>query len=213
MYNKNLSFFYQTQAKYNIQMQALVKFTSFLLMLLMTISLYGQKGIPRLPMETGKLTYTEVVTLDSIDKAELFSRAEEWFARTFNSAQDVIQMKDKEAGKIIGKAVMPVTLKGLNTGGKGGFINYTVAVYFKDNRYKYEINDFYHTGESLRGGYSIPDWGACELMLNSNVKWYGFKMQKHFNSFFWQIDFQIKSLINSLKTAMEQSIETSDDDW
>ena len=28
-----------------------------------------------------------------------------------------------------------------------GYINYTISIYFKDGKYKYEISDLYHKGQ------------------------------------------------------------------
>jgi hypothetical protein len=51
----------------------------------------------------GEIIYSEKVDVDSIKSTELYVRAHEWFAKTFKSAQSVIQLDDKEAGKILGK--------------------------------------------------------------------------------------------------------------
>jgi hypothetical protein len=60
---------------------------------------------------THKITYTEVVYLDSLtDKQEIFSRAREWFASAYKSSINVIQMDDKEGGKIVGKAQILVEM-------------------------------------------------------------------------------------------------------
>lgn len=71
---------------------------------------YSQ-NTPNLPIdnETKLITYSEVIILDStVNKSELYSRAREWFAKAFKSSKNVIQMDDKENGKIIGKALMQV---------------------------------------------------------------------------------------------------------
>ena len=138
--------------------------------------------LPSLPIDstTHLITYSEVVKVDG-NKDELYSRAREWFAKTYNSAQSVIQMDTKD--KIVGKALMQVYYKG----GDFGYINYTVSIYLKDGKYKYEITDFYHTGEERSGGVyignyyvptpNIPDYGLCEEMMHEKKK----HAQKVFN--------------------------------
>lgn len=79
-----------------------------------------------------KVTYQEVVKVDGASKNELYARAREWFAKTFKSADDVLQMEDMANGKLIGK--------GCNYQSK---VFYTVSVSVKDGRYRYEITDFY----------------------------------------------------------------------
>ena len=54
-----------------------------------------------------------VLTNDtSLTKDILFVRANEWFAIKFVSANDVIQMIDKDAGKIVGKGYVKVVYSG-----------------------------------------------------------------------------------------------------
>jgi len=53
--------------------------------------------------KTGRITYTEVNKIDSLNKSELYSKALEWFTYKFSSSNDVIQLKNEDRGEIIGK--------------------------------------------------------------------------------------------------------------
>lgn len=78
-----------------------------------------------------------------------------------------------------------------------GYYNFTMSIYVKDGRYKYEITDIYHTGEGQRvsgTNYRVSDWGTCEAMFNAN--------KKSFNKSLTQMDKDIKLLIANLKTSM-----------
>lgn len=71
---------------------------------------------------------SEVVSVDSTTTKEtLYSNALSFFATTFKSAQNVIQMKDPESGKVIGKGL-------LSNGRK-----VTITISCKDGKYKYDI--------------------------------------------------------------------------
>lgn len=90
---------------------------------------------------TKQISFQEVVQVPGATKDELYTRAREWFAKTFKSSKDVIQMDDRIAGKIIGK--------GSGNGLTGNillitsfWLNYTVSITIKDGRYRYEITDF-----------------------------------------------------------------------
>ena len=73
-------------------------------------------------------TISEVVTVDStITKETLYSNALSFFATTFKSAQNVIQMKDPESGKVIGKGILSEKR------------NVTVTISCRDGRYKYDV--------------------------------------------------------------------------
>jgi len=173
---------------------------------------YGQKETPNLPIDsqTNKISYSEVVNVDSLSKKqELYSRAREWFARAFKSSTNVIQMEDKENGKIVGKALMQVYHKALGSNYPSGCINYTVSIYLKDGRYKYQFSDFYHSGSG-----NVPDYGPCEQMISTTRKTMGMSYQKTFNYYLYQMDNDIKDLILSLKLAMKiNSSNSKKSDW
>jgi hypothetical protein len=188
--------------------------------LLITFGLFGQKQknvTPTLPFddETKRITYSEVVTVDSsTTKNELYSRGREWFAKAYKSSTDVLQMDDKESGKIVGKALMQVYHKALGSNYKSGYINYTISLYLKDGRYKYEMTNFHHTGQYAGNGNSIPDYGVCEDMVNTTKKTMGMSYQKAFNYYLMQMHENIKDLILDLKTTMSKRAEVKKkDDW
>ncbi|MDC3104919.1 DUF4468 domain-containing protein [bacterium] len=90
--------------------------------------------------KTNLINFKEVVKTDGFSKNELYSIYREWFVDRFNSADDVLQMEEKESGKLIGKAfqdiiaptgLLPVTLK----------LHYTIKFMFKENRFMYQITN------------------------------------------------------------------------
>src|SRR5690606_9337869 len=74
----------------------------------------GNKEKPNLPIDnsTNKVLYSEVVLVEdsAANQQNLFSRAREWFAKAYKSSNNVVQMEDKESGKIVGRAVMKAYL-------------------------------------------------------------------------------------------------------
>lgn len=97
--------------------------------------------IDELPKDDqGRLNFSEVVQVDSVPKTQLHARAKEFFANTFRSAKDVIQLDDKETGTVIGKGFSPFPIK------SGGMqisfeMWYTIKIQCKDGRYKAEMYD------------------------------------------------------------------------
>lgn len=187
-------------------------FATFLLI----IYANAQKETPNLPIDTvtKMIFYSEVVNVDtSLGKLELYSRAREWFAKAYNSSQNVIQMDDKESGKIVGKALTQVYHKALGSNYPSGYINYTISIYLKDRRYKYEISNFYHTGQLVSGG-RIEDYGPCEEMINTKKKTWGMSYQKTFNYYLLQLDVRVRLLIEDLKKSMAGKAPNSKkNDW
>ncbi len=60
-----------------------------------------------LPLDsiTHLITFTDVVLIDSSSKDEIYLKAREWVAKTYNSSKSVIEIEDKENGKIIGNGI------------------------------------------------------------------------------------------------------------
>ena len=81
-------------------------------------------------------TFSEVVIDTTLTKSTLYSNALSFFANTFNSANAVIQMKDPETGKVIGK-------------GKIDGKDVTITITCKEGKYKYEIDMILKTEISL----------------------------------------------------------------
>ncbi len=152
------------------------------------------------PEVNGEINYTEVVSLDSsIKKDELYYRAKKWFADTYKSANDVIQMQDKDAGTLIGKGIFVVQYI-LNFMGHAdpADVSHTVKIYTKDGKYKYEITDFsdrYYTEEWL----SVP--------INNKPP-IGNKKNKL--KFLTEVNAKVLELIESLKKAMGKPIAGKD---
>lgn len=85
----------------------------------------------------------EFVTVNSLpgnSKDELYLRAHSWMARTFVSSKDVIQMSDKDAGRIIGKAIM--TLRWSN--GRRDYVRYVITIDVLPGKSRLRLTAFYH---------------------------------------------------------------------
>ena len=179
-----------------------MKILLFILLLLPIFS-FAQKETPNLPIDstTHLITYTDVVTVSG-NKDQLYSRAREWFAKTYNSSQKVIQMDD--TSKIVGKALIQMYARNfIGVQGESGFMNYTITIAFKNGKFKYTISDFYHTMDGIN-----PDYGTCEDMMNSKHQ------KKYFNNYLLQMDNNINSLVQNLKESMANpAIDDKKNNW
>jgi hypothetical protein len=88
------------------------------------------------------IKFSTVINTDSVGKAALFSTINVWFASTYNSAQDVIQMNDPATGTIVGRGLIPYKTGKITYACFDGHISYTISVYVKENRYKIELTNF-----------------------------------------------------------------------
>ena len=157
---------------------------------------YAQK-IP-IDSASGNAMYKETIKIDDT-KDKLYLKGKEWLANTFKSAKEVIQMDDKEAGQIIGKRNMEVSIRG----NYAGHINYTIALYFKDGKYKYEIKNIYHEKPNTpsNGGDIGKDKPQCGIWGLFQNQWDEIKRDA---------DSKILLLIADLKTNMAKTTST---DW
>ncbi len=158
----------------------------------------------------------EALKIDGVEyvkeasKNELYNRARLWLADVFVSSVDVIQFEDEEKGQLIVKANMkyyPNIYRCSNFSDKR--INFTLRIYCKEGRYKYEFENFIHQG-SLIGlittRYECPDpapRGGCG--------------QKWMDKSWWDIKYNIyqetSNIIADLIKQMQIPAETEIDNW
>ena len=91
--------------------------------------------------------YSEVIEVPDKNPDQLYISAREWFAKTFVSSNDVLQMDDPVAGKLIGKGNTELT-DSYTTAGMVKIpifiafkIDFTITVAVRDGRYKCDINN------------------------------------------------------------------------
>jgi hypothetical protein len=91
-------------------------------------------------------------TIDhGLTKDEAFKRAMNWVAVNYVSANDVIQLKDKETGVIVVKAVAPFVVITSTR-----YVNYTMQIKVKDNKSKITFDLAGLTGGG--GFYEQPNY-------------------------------------------------------
>ena len=160
------------------------------------------------------LQYSEVVEVAGTTKHELYSRASLWFAETFNSANDVLQLKDESEGRLVGKGVIWYEPKGI-TGSEPirGPVRFTTKVSVKDGRYKYEFCDFMHEGNpaatygAISFGLVTTSSTAPKVGVGASKGW----RVKKWNEIKATIDTHVAALVLSLKAAMAAG--AAEDDW
>lgn len=100
-------------------------------------------GLPIDPI-TKLITYEGVVEVPGVSKADLYTRAYAWVAKAYRSANDVVQMNDKEAGQLVAKGNMRVTARALGIDMDAGIVRHTLSIYAKDGKYKYVLTNLTH---------------------------------------------------------------------
>lgn len=86
------------------------------------------------------INYSKIVKTDTtITKDKLYTAAFEWFAANYINGKFVIQMQDKDASLIVGKAA--ISYDRSNDAGPS-VIDYLIKLSFKDGKMKYEFYQF-----------------------------------------------------------------------
>lgn len=152
-----------------------------------------------------------VVEVDSTtSKSELFIRANNWFFKTFNNSEAVIQLKDKSGGQLAGKAVFKYTAPqwwGGGTVGSSGYVRFTIQLYFKDGRYKYIFTDFSHEPSSDKSFGIITDSPTPPMKSHKGSKK---RAELIWSDLQTKVELESKQLIDSLNESMKSS---NDENW
>lgn len=150
-----------------------------------------------------------VFALPGISKETSFIKASEWIASKYNSANDAVQLSDKEAGIIICKGMFQHEYgKSMTYGNLWGNIYYTLTIKFKDDRIKITVKDFKHETR-LPGNMISVSLGAVNT--GDHPKW---GKKKHVKEY-WN---DLKSTCtaygyNIINGLYEFITNTDNDDW
>lgn len=104
-------------------------------------------------------------SVDSVkgSKEELFVKSKTWLTKTFNSAKSVIQVEDKEAGRIIAQGVMKTPHQNMIGYGGTDNANFTLTIDCKDGKYRCVLSDFSHPY-----GGSYTNKKPATIMINKS---------------------------------------------
>ncbi|MCD4697867.1 MAG: DUF4468 domain-containing protein [Bacteroidales bacterium] len=163
------------------------------LFILMSTSILAQDNI----------SYETVIKTDSVGKSMIYTTIYDWFASNFNSANEVIQMADKDAGVIIGNGSKIYDYGKTSYTCYDGLLDFTLKVYIKNNRYKVVFTNIKHT---INAGNS----SSCELGMITSAEVYTNKgISKSYHNKVWN-DIKIKSkqLSSEIFSSMENKTMT-----
>lgn len=93
-----------------------------------------------------------IISIANISKDDLFVKASTWIAQKYNSAQDVVQYSDKEAGVIVCKGLFSHSFGNpMIYGFFNGKISYTLSIKVKDGKCRVTIDGFTHKSDTSVG--------------------------------------------------------------
>lgn len=125
-----------------------------------TNSMYGQ-DLPT-DKETGKVTYSEIIDAPRQSKDVIYSKVRGWVSEKFRSSKAVIDLEDKENGKLVAKGNIDagVLKNGINKV-SGGHIDFTMTFLIKDDKLKVVSTNFVHEAPAFEK-LNVIGCGAIE---------------------------------------------------
>jgi hypothetical protein len=164
---------------------------------------FGQTNTeaPQMPLDPDSklIMYREVVNQEGV-KDVLYDRGASWFSSYYKSPSSVLKIQDKVNGKLDGTGRFVITYvddQGLKR--DGGMIMYNIKLELKDNKYRYTLTDF-----NLKAASRYP----LEKWLNKNDPGYN----PLWDSYLYQIDTTMQSLVRNLKEGMKPKV-IKKDEW
>ncbi|MDP4281106.1 MAG: DUF4468 domain-containing protein [Bacteroidota bacterium] len=171
--------------------------------LLLSGTLFAQEKqvMPKLPVDPDSklIQYREVVDQQG-NKDILYDRGSEWLRTYYLSPSSVTKVQDKVNGKIEGTGRLKISFvdeTGLTR--DAGIIFYDIHIEFKENKYRYTLNNFTLKGTSR---YPIEKWMNKEDPAY-NSRW---------DSYLYQVDTTMQGLVKSLKKGMQPKV-IKKDEW
>lgn len=93
-------------------------------------------------------------------KDQLYLKAKSFIVKTFNSAKDVIQMDDEDNGIVVCKGLLtPYINAGFGMQSEQ-YVNFTITLNVKDNKYRCVLSDFIHNGFGTLGNSAGGDMNS-----------------------------------------------------
>lgn len=114
------------------------------LILLLPTFVYPQDEVYKkeLPLnDENRIEFSEVVQFEGMTKDQIYAKAMAWFAESYRSANDVIQMDDKEAGVMIGKGLVRYNIDLGMDGALPFSLRHVIKIEVREGRAKITMNN------------------------------------------------------------------------
>lgn len=116
----------------------------------------------------GNINYNDVIELKDKTKDQLFLKAKSYFVDTFKSANDVIQLEDKENSIIVGRGNSTIHVNAGMGVSSTMLFNYRIKIETKDNKIRYELYNL--TFSNAYGSAGMENWFDTKMYYKSNGK-------------------------------------------
>lgn len=161
---------------------------------------------------SGNVTFVRIIEVPGISKDELFTRGLSYFTYKYNSGDQVIQMKDKEQGVIIGKGIYPKVHVGISIVNTIVDTYHIIRIDVKDGRVRaiVSLTEYRNTISSGNEAPSINNFNVAGRYPISEKDAQKTVMSK---AFYYSYQQAMNSLDEIEKTLREGSTGVDTNDW
>ena len=159
-----------------------------------------------------KISYSEVIKVDSTKAENIFVTIKEWLSMEFEKGNNAVELQDKEAGLIVINASSSYKYSkgGLSYTWANGCVEYKINIQIRDNRFKVTITNFVH-----KGATGSDHLGVLTTAEEPDVKW----GKKNYTNVWKDLKVQVEKMAQvwflAFKTIDFKNFDkdTSEDDW
>lgn len=154
------------------------------------------------PVTDGKVLYQGVVNFDStITPNQIHKNAISWFANSFKSGKDVLQINDKDNGIVMGR--------GFWEHPSGNKFWFDIKVEIKDNRFRCTLTDIRRTFNSYISNYGNlkVDQSFEEFITSIDGNNMSKKKKEKMTEAYSEIEKHFKSVFISFKNSLTKKEE------
>ena len=151
--------------------------------------------------KTKKITYQDVIEVDSVSKDEIYDRIMIWMKIHFKTDKEIIDFVSKDAGKIF---LTPTTKLYAKKDGRTyyvGYLKYLINISVYDFKYKYVISEFVETNTSEK----FSSIGNLEND-DGNTSIYSFPNKQQMMQMKRNLHEEVTAMIRSLKRNVSKEL-------
>lgn len=155
---------------------------------------------------TNLITYSGVVEQPESSSDSLYIRAKKWSTQTFTGSGKAMYELDKKNQKLVINGSIPAFAYGNKYSKRPiGRFSFKMTVWFKEERYKYQISNLVHEGEKPNQGSAPRNYFEYYYTTTTNIR--GCDQILRF------ADKDLNKMIDDFKKAMKEPRLVDEDEW
>lgn len=157
------------------------------------------------------VSYSTTFSFEGLSQDTLFSKAKVWFAQQFEDPSSIIQIEDKEGGKLVGASMLaysdPRIEYGVEYNTLNGMISYSITLIITDGEVEFVVANFIHRAFPYGSKGIRNSMGLLTSAKTCNGKLYGYNAAEQQNA--WEkVKFTVDEFAHRLLNSLNESVNT-----